>query len=155
MTITTNISENNGYFFDLADELARRAERLRPLWHMTRAERLAAFHRGEMSEEEMFAWAARFPREVPTLNGEFIFIAASTPEACVPCPVCGDDEVMLAAGGTLGRHPDHRHAYDPNNPTTIRPVCPASHVKPADAVGMSANVPPAVATKEQEHALAA
>jgi hypothetical protein len=133
-----------------ADRLAERAEHLSPLWLMSREERLATFHRGDMTQEQMFAWAARCPREVPRINGEFAFIAASTPEAGLTCPVCHDDEVTLVAGGALAKHPDHRHPFDPTNPYAPRPTCPASHVTPADAVGISTTT-----ATEQEYALAA
>src|SRR5579875_1867706 len=126
MSTTDTNTDNNYSFFQLADELHARRERLRPLWVMKPEERLARFHRGEMTQEEMYAWAARCPREVPKLQGEFLFIAASTPEACVTCPTCGDDEVHLEADGKLAKHPDHRHAFDPLNPSALRPVCPAS-----------------------------
>ncbi len=36
--------------------------------------------RGELSLEQCAAWAARYPKQVPLLNGEFEFLAAHTPE---------------------------------------------------------------------------
>ena len=42
--------------------------------------RLAAYRRGEFDLDTCCLWAARYPREVPLLNGEFEFIAAKTPE---------------------------------------------------------------------------
>jgi len=145
----TNTTDNSTSFNQHADQLAERAEQLRPLWHMSRQERIATFNRGDMTQEQMFAWAARFPREVPRINGEFAFIAANTPEAGFTCPVCHDDEVMLVAGGAFAKHPDHRHPFDPANPYAPRPTCPASHVAPADAVGISDT-----STTEREYALA-
>lgn len=62
-------------------ELKEREARLRPLWRMTEAQRVAAMRRGKLSLEQCTAWAARYPEQVPLLNGEFEFIAAHTPEA--------------------------------------------------------------------------
>ena len=149
---TTN--DNSSSFNQLTDSLAERAQAVRPIFLMSREERLAAFHRGEMTQEQLFAWAARCPSEVPKINGEFAFIAASTPEACFACPVCNDDEVSLGAGGALAKHPDRRHAFDPKNPYAHRPTCPASGVTIADAQGMLTGSPLPVA-QELEHALAA
>jgi hypothetical protein len=58
---------------------ARRA-RLRALWAMTVSERIAAMRNGELSLEQCAAWAARYPEQVPLLNGEFEYLAAFTPE---------------------------------------------------------------------------
>jgi hypothetical protein len=49
---------------------------------MTVAERIAAMRRGELTLEQCAAWAARHPEQVPLLNGEFEYIAMSTPEVC-------------------------------------------------------------------------
>lgn len=149
----TQITDNSTSFIALTDDLADQAERLRTLWKMTRPERLAAFHRGELTQEQLFAWAARYPREVPTINGELAFIAASTPEACVTCPVCGDDEVALTAGAAFAKHPDHRHPYDYRNPTALRPVCPASGLTATDPAALNSSAVTTV--KDAEHALAA
>lgn len=59
---------------------ARRA-RLRAMWQMTVAQRIAAMRRGELTLEQCSAWAARHPEQVPLLNGEFEYIAMFTPEA--------------------------------------------------------------------------
>lgn len=147
-------TDNSASFNELTDSLTELAQAVRPIFLMSREERLATFNRGDMTREQMLAWAARCPNEVPTLNGEFLFIAASTPEAGFCCPVCQDDEVNLVAGGVLAKHPDHRHAFDPANPYAHRPTCPASGVTLAQADGMltgeqSATVP------ESEYALAA
>ncbi len=100
---------------------------------MTRAERVAAYLRGELTHEQIQEWLGRAPREVPRINGEFAHIAATTPEACFRCPMCGDDEVSLTARGALQRHPDFRDpnwgkpgAYD----TGEVPVCPGSGTPP-------------------------
>jgi hypothetical protein len=37
--------------------------------------------RGELTLEQCAAWAARYPEQVPLLNGEFEYLAAFTPEA--------------------------------------------------------------------------
>lgn len=121
--------DQSAWFNQLAGSLDEQRQRLAPLWHMTPGERLAAFHRGEMTHEQMFAWAARHPGEVPTLNGEFLFIAASCPENGVRCPLCGDDEVMLACDGTLQPHPDFRAAYNPDlGARQPRVICRASNL---------------------------
>jgi hypothetical protein len=63
-------------------ELKDREARLRALWEMTPAQRVAAMRRGELSLEQCSAWAARHPDQVPMLNGEFEFLAAHMPEVC-------------------------------------------------------------------------
>jgi hypothetical protein len=62
-------------------ERARRG-RLRSLWQMNVAERIAAMRRGELTLEQLAAWSARHPDQVPVVNGEFEWIATRTPEAC-------------------------------------------------------------------------
>lgn len=146
-------TDNSTSFHELTDTLAETAAAIRPIFLMSREERLATFNRGDMTRDQMFAWAARYPREVPKINGEFAFIAGSTPEACVCCPVCNDDEVTLAPGAVLAKHPDHRHAFDPQNPYAHRPTCPASGVSVADANGMRTAAP--APTAQMEYALAA
>ena len=39
--------------------------------------RLAAYRRGEFSRRQRTIWAARFPEEVPIVNGEFEWIGAA------------------------------------------------------------------------------
>jgi hypothetical protein len=70
-------------FFEQIAELrqARRA-RLRRLWRMTAQQRIAAMRRGELTYEQLAAWSARYPDQVPRLNGEFEWLAGLTPEAC-------------------------------------------------------------------------
>jgi hypothetical protein len=67
---------------EFLQDLKARDARLRALWQMTRAQRVAAMRRGELSLEQCAAWAARYPEQVPLLNGEFEYIAALTPEVC-------------------------------------------------------------------------
>jgi hypothetical protein len=61
--------------------LVARDARLRAIWQMTPAQRAAAMRRGELTLEQCSAWAARYPEQVPLLNGEFEYIARWTPEA--------------------------------------------------------------------------
>jgi hypothetical protein len=58
-----------------------REARLRPMWKMSVQQRVQAMRKGELSLEQCAAWAARYPEQVPVLNGEFEYIAAFTPEA--------------------------------------------------------------------------
>ncbi len=66
---------------------------------MTVSQRIAAMRNGELSLEQCAAWAARYPEQVPLLNGEFEYLAAFTPEV---------RRVGHAIGGapTLGAPPD-------------------------------------------------
>jgi hypothetical protein len=63
-------------------DLDARGARLRTLWQMTAAQRIAARRRGVLSLDLCAAWAARHPEQVPLLNGEFEYIAVLTPEVC-------------------------------------------------------------------------
>ncbi len=74
MTLTDNIMKR------LAAERASKAELSRALWAMSPAEREAAMRRGELTGSQLLEWARRAPNEVPTIDGEWAFIAASTPE---------------------------------------------------------------------------
>jgi len=65
----------------VAAERARHA-RLRRVWQMSPAQRVAAMRRGELTVEQLAAWSARHPEQLPMLNGEFEWIAIRTPEAC-------------------------------------------------------------------------
>lgn len=62
-------------------ERRARQARLRSLWELTASERVAAMRRGELTLEQCAAWAARYPEQVPLLDGEFEYLAAFTPEA--------------------------------------------------------------------------
>jgi hypothetical protein len=62
-------------------ERARRG-RLRSLWQLTPAQRVAAMRRDELTLEQLTAWSARHPEQVPLVNREFEFLAAHTPEVC-------------------------------------------------------------------------
>ena len=59
-----------------------REGRLRSLWQMTPAQRVAAMRRGELTYEQLAAWSARHPDEVPMVHGEFEWILAKLPEVC-------------------------------------------------------------------------
>ena len=59
-----------------------RAGRLRSLWQMTPEQRVAAMRRGDLTYEELAAWSARQPDEVPTVHGEFEWIVAKLAEIC-------------------------------------------------------------------------
>ncbi len=57
--------------------LAIDPERLQRTWAMSAAQRIAAAQHGQLTLGEMLRWAACAPpHEVPTVNGEFFFIAA-------------------------------------------------------------------------------
>ena len=57
-----------------------RVEQSRRLWSMTATERIAAMRAGRLTWDQLGEWARRRPNEVPLLNGEFEFIAITTPE---------------------------------------------------------------------------
>jgi len=66
----------------VAGPLAGRRERREALRRLGRQGRLAAYRRGEFDLDSCCLWAAAYPHEVPLLNGEFEFIARTTPEVC-------------------------------------------------------------------------
>jgi hypothetical protein len=69
-------------FFEQLDRAGRaRSARLRSLWQLSIPERIAAMRRGELTYEQLAAWSARHPEQVPTIHGEFEWIIAKTPEA--------------------------------------------------------------------------
>lgn len=59
-----------------------RRERRETLRRLGREGRLAAYRRGELDLEACCLWASLYRDEVPLLNGEFEFIAVTTPEVC-------------------------------------------------------------------------
>ena len=59
-----------------------RRDRRATLKRLGRQGRLAAYRRGELDFETCCLWAARWPHEVPLLEGEFEFIARTMPEVC-------------------------------------------------------------------------
>jgi hypothetical protein len=66
----------------LGNQLAGRRERRAALRRLGPEGRLAAYRRGELCFDSCCLWAARYPHEVPLLDGEFEFIAITTPEVC-------------------------------------------------------------------------
>jgi hypothetical protein len=64
----------------LAAQRASRVELSRALWAMSPGEREAAMRRGALTPAQLLEWARRAPDEVPTINGEWAFIAINTPE---------------------------------------------------------------------------
>jgi hypothetical protein len=70
------------FFEQLIKSIAQRDARLEALWRMTPAERVAAMRRGDLTLEQCCAWAARYPKQVPLIDGEFEFIAVYMPEVC-------------------------------------------------------------------------
>jgi hypothetical protein len=67
---------------DVFQSLSEHDARLRMLWEMNPKQRIAAMRRGELSLEQCAAWAARYPEQVPLINGEFEYLAAFMPEVC-------------------------------------------------------------------------
>jgi hypothetical protein len=65
---------------EILQSARERAARLRPMWEMSVERRVLAMRKGELSLEQCAAWAARYPEQVPLLNGEFEYLAAFTPE---------------------------------------------------------------------------
>jgi hypothetical protein len=79
---TTNTPEldgpGNALYESWVAERAPHAARIRLLWAMTPAQRVAAMYRRELTYGQLAAWAAARPHEVPLLDGEFWFIAVDT-----------------------------------------------------------------------------
>jgi hypothetical protein len=71
---------NIAFFEDTMAEIHAREARLAPLWEMSPTERADAMYSGRLSREQCWAWGRRYPDEVPRLNGEWWFIAITTPE---------------------------------------------------------------------------
>lgn len=59
---------------------AEREQRFAHLWRMTRAERIAATWRGDLSLAECLAWSRRLPDEVPLIGKEIAYIVMHTPD---------------------------------------------------------------------------
>ncbi|HEX5308074.1 MAG TPA: hypothetical protein VFW38_03230 [Solirubrobacteraceae bacterium] len=80
--------ERERYGYDAAWEMlkrhderqARLREQFKAMWKMTPAQRLSAMRRGELTYRQLLEWAKRAPEEVPMINCEWEFIAATTPE---------------------------------------------------------------------------
>jgi hypothetical protein len=49
---------------------------------MSAAECVAAMRRGELTLEQLAAWRPAIPDQLPIVNGELEWIAASTPKMC-------------------------------------------------------------------------
>ncbi|MHB8492475.1 MAG: hypothetical protein ACYDA6_09735 [Solirubrobacteraceae bacterium] len=67
---------------EILQSLAGRDARLRALPQMTPAQCVAAMRRGGLSLQQCATWAARYPEQVPLLNGDFEYLAVLTPEVC-------------------------------------------------------------------------
>ena len=78
-----DLADYPNYWAHTEARLERKRERLAPMWEMTVEQRIAAMRRGELTMTQLFAWAARYPEQVPLIDGEFEFIAAFTPEVAV------------------------------------------------------------------------
>lgn len=75
-TINTAPDDRSGSLYESwTRDRAPHEARLRALWTMTPAQRVAAMYRGELTYQQLAAWAGARPEEVPLLNGEFWFIA--------------------------------------------------------------------------------
>lgn len=57
-----------------ADHAACRSDRVAHLDRLGTDQRLAHYYAGRFDQAELWAWAARYPEEVPTVNGEFEWI---------------------------------------------------------------------------------
>jgi hypothetical protein len=81
-TLMPEQSKSPSTFFEQLERAQRaRAARLRSLWQLSVPERIAAMRRGELTYEQLAAWSARHPDQVPMVHGEFEWILAKTPEA--------------------------------------------------------------------------
>jgi hypothetical protein len=81
--VATVSGESAATFTEHLARLQRaRQSRLRSLWQMTVEERIAAMRRGDLTLEQLAAWSARHPDQVPKMGGEFEWVAIRTPEVC-------------------------------------------------------------------------
>ena len=55
-------------------------EEYRALWAMTRAERIAAMRRGELTTRQCCRWSSRARHEIPILSGELAWTVMRIPE---------------------------------------------------------------------------
>lgn len=62
-------------FAFLADVDPAKEAQLAELWALPVEQRIARMHARELSTTQLWAWAQRHPGQVPTLNGEWWFIA--------------------------------------------------------------------------------
>src|SRR3954462_59545 len=94
-----------------------RAEQREALWRMSPAERVAAMYGGDLTLYQCLAWAARYLEEVPTLNGEWWFIAIRTPDIADLDDATADEGIQKCPP----QPPSHSH---PNSPADRGGVCP-------------------------------
>lgn len=124
----SNSDPDHGLWQSMTSAVDAHRARLRPMWEMTPAQRVAALYRGDLTFAQALAWAARHPEQVPTTNGEHTIIAAFTPEACIECPTC-HGEILNCGDAPIAQHPDERHPAF-GTPNGFRdglvPACPAS-----------------------------
>lgn len=104
---------------ELAAQQANRAELSRALWRMSAAEREAAFRRGDLAPAQVWEWARRAPSEVPTINGEFAFIAALTPEVAEALDI-ERTAASERAGDARERSGDQKRARVSGTPQGLR-----------------------------------
>lgn len=71
MSATATIDVNTGIVLPRTSPRAERLDQLGP------AGRLADFEAGKLTAADVATWYARYPEEVPTINGEFPWIAAT------------------------------------------------------------------------------
>ena len=69
------------WYDQMLERRQTREARLRALWQMSPAQRVAAMRGGKLTVQECAAWAARYPEQMPLVDGEYEYIAAFTPEA--------------------------------------------------------------------------
>lgn len=70
---------------ELAGRPPTSAEESELLWARTAEQRISAMYRGELTLNQLCEWSSRRPSEVPrAADGEFLWIAWTTPEWCEP-----------------------------------------------------------------------
>lgn len=75
-------SGSSASFASLEGELRQKAERIAWLRRLGPHGRLREYLGGQFDFATCCMWAALFAHEVPLLEGEFEFIARTTPEVC-------------------------------------------------------------------------